>query len=442
MQNWLKNSKALIKSIAGTVGVKGLSLIISLFTTAAYMHYFESQEILGVWLAMVSMLNWIITFDLGIGNGLRNKLVEAISSNDKERVKQCLSSAYVILGMISIIILFVGNIVLRFVNWNDLLKISTDVLDKKILLLAVCITFSGVVLQFFLRLVLSILYAMQKPAIANLIALISHSLILVFVYLFRVESVEKSLIILSIMQAVTVNLPLIAATIWVFCKLLRDAKPGIKYYIPKLAKEILSLGYQFFWIQLALLVINSTNDFLIANLFGPNYVVEYQVYDKVFILISSGFSLITVPVWSAVTKAMVEKRADWIKKTYLMLIMLGGAVCVGSLILPLLYQNIVNIWLQDKAIQISLFNAYMFAVYNSVLVLNYASTSIANGMGLLDIQMKCNTAAAILKIPLVYVLARFTNDWICVIGVNILIMLPCAVLQPVVIRRKLKGVTA
>lgn len=440
MRNWLRNSKALILSIAGTVGVKGLSLLISLFTTAAYMHYFVNQEILGVWLALVSMLNWIITFDLGIGNGLRNKLVEALSSGDREKVRQCLSSAYVILGIISIAILVVGNVALRLIDWNRLLNISEDTLSAGTLVLAVCITFSGVVLQFFLRLVLSILYAMQRPAIANLIALISHSLILIFVWLFRVESVEQSLIILSFMQAITVNLPLIAATAWVFWKLLGDARPGLRHYIPKLARDILSLGYQFFWIQLALLVINSTNDFLIARLFGPNYVVEYQIYDKVFILISSGFSLVTVPVWSAVTKAMMEKRTDWIKKTYLMLIGLGAAVCAASFVLPLLYQDIVNIWLKDRAIQVSLFHAYMFAVYNSVLVINYASTSIANGMGILSTQMKCNTAAAILKIPLVYLLAQFTNDWICVIWVNIFIMLPCALIQPVVIRQKLKGV--
>ena len=174
MPEWLHSSKALINSIAGTIGVKGLSLLISLFTTAAYMHYFSSVEVLGVWLALVSMLNWIMNFDLGIGNGLRNKLVNILNLKDGRLVKQCISSAYIILGGVSLTVFIVGNLVLGFVNWNGLLKISPNTLSSTVLLLVVRITFSGVILQFFLRLIISVLYAMQKPAIANLITLISN----------------------------------------------------------------------------------------------------------------------------------------------------------------------------------------------------------------------------------------------------------------------------
>lgn len=438
MPEWLHSSKALIKSIAGTIGVKGLSLLISLFTTAAYMHYFSSVEVLGVWLALVSILNWIMNFDLGIGNGLRNKLVNILNLKDGRLVKQCISSAYIILGGVSLTVFIVGNLVLGFVNWNGLLKIPQNTLSSTVLLLVVRITFSGVILQFFLRLIISVLYAMQKPAIANLITLISHSLILVFVCLFRIDDIEKSMIVLSAMQAVTVNIPLIIATLWVFIKYLPYAIPSVKYYQGELAKSILNLGYCFLGIQLSLLIINSTNDFLITNLFGPEHVVEYQIYDKIFILISSGFSLVTVPVWSAVTKAYVENRRRWIQKTYQILLVIAALISIVSMILPLIYQRIVNIWLNDKTIQINMLNAYMFAIYNVILTFNYASTSIANGLGQLKIQIWCNTIAAIVKIPFVIILAGYTDNWMCVVCVNIIIMLPCVILQPIVNTKYLK----
>lgn len=438
MLEWLKNSRVLLKSIIGTVGVKGLSLIISLFTTAAYMHYFKNQEILGVWLALVSMLNWIISFDLGIGNGLRNKLVEALSEGNQRLIKQCISSAYVLLGVVSLVILVVGNILLGYIPWNAVLNISTEILRPEIMLIVVRITFSGVILQFFLRIIISVLYALQKPAIANLVTLISHSLILLFVCVFRVENIETSMVVLAIMQAITVNLPLIVVTIWIFTHDLKKARPSMKEYLHDLAKKILNLGMQFFWIQLALLVINSTNDFLIANVYGPGYVVEYQVYDKIFILLSSGFSLITVPIWSAVTKALVEENYVWIKKTYKMLMLVAVAVSVIAFVLPLVYQWIVNIWLGDAAIEVKLINAYMFAIYNIILIFNYASTSIANGIGQLGVQMKCNTVAAILKIPLVFLVSYLLKEWIGIILVNIIIMLPCAILQPMTIMRYLR----
>lgn len=439
MLNWLKNSKTLLKSIVGTIGVKGLSLIISLFTTSAYMHYFDEQEILGVWLALVSMLNWIINFDLGIGNGLRNKLVGVLSVGDKKVAKECISSAYVILGVVSVAILFAGNLILGFINWNNVLNISPEILNATTLTLVVRITFSGVILQFFLRLVISILYAIQKPAIANFITLISHSLILIFVQLFHVQSVETSMVVLAIMQVVTVNIPLLVATILVFVRYLPYGRPSFGCYVHGLAKGILNLGYKFFWIQLSLLIINSTNDFLITNIFEPGYVVEYQVYDKIFSLLASGFSLITVPIWSAVTKAAVEKNKAWIKKTYQMLMIMALGMSLVSIILPMFYQMIVDVWLGDKAIQVNMLNAYTFAIYNAILCFNYASTSIANGLGKLELQIKCNTVAAIFKVPLVYIMAFLVNNWICVIVVNIMIMLPCVVMQPIAILKELKG---
>lgn len=438
MREWIAKSKKLLLSIIGTIGVKGLSLIISLFTTSAYMHYFASQELLGVWLALVSMLNWIINFDLGIGNGLRNRLVEAINMRDSDMVRRCVSSAYTLIGVLSLAILFVGNILLGYINWNKLLNVSNTILSPDVIIIVVRITFSGIIIQFFLRLVISILYALQKPALANFISLLSHTLILLFVCLFRIDNVEKSMVILSLMQAITINIPLVIITVYVFKKIIPKENPNLKYFNWDLAKGILNLGYQFLWIQLALLIINSTNDFLITRIWGPNYVVEYQVYDKVFLMISSGFSLITVPIWSAVTKAKVEKRYKWITKTYQMLICMAGAVSLMAMCLPLFFQSIVNIWLGSKAIEVNLLYSYSFAIYNSILMINYASTSISNGLGELKVQLICNTFAAIVKIPLVFVMSRIAGEWISVVWVNILVMLPCLILQPLINGRSIK----
>ena len=62
--------------------VKGGSLFIALFTTPAYMHFFNNDEVLGVWFTMLSVLAWILNCDMGIGNGLRNHLVYAINEKD------------------------------------------------------------------------------------------------------------------------------------------------------------------------------------------------------------------------------------------------------------------------------------------------------------------------------------------------------------------------
>ena len=90
IRNWIKQinasdskSKKLIINSNLSLIVKGSSLFVSLFTMPAYMRIFKEQEVLGLWFTTLSVLSWILTFDLGIGNGLRNHLVKPLMENNR-----------------------------------------------------------------------------------------------------------------------------------------------------------------------------------------------------------------------------------------------------------------------------------------------------------------------------------------------------------------------
>ena len=70
----------------------------------------------------------------------------------------------------------------------------------------------------------------------------------------------------------------------------------------------------------------------------------------------------------------------------------------------------------------------------------YSSTTIANGLGELKVQLISNSIAAIIKIPLAIVFSSYFSFWIVLVIVNILIMLPLFFWQPYVIRRRLADV--
>ena len=67
-------------------------------------------------------------------------------------------------------------------------------------------------------------------------------------------------------------------------------------------------------IQLETMLLNNSNAILITKLCGADRVVEYNVYFKVFSLVNTFYALITIPIWSAVTKAMAGKDFVWIKR--------------------------------------------------------------------------------------------------------------------------------
>lgn len=74
-----ESNKTILYNTIGALLVKGGAIIISLYTIPAYLNYFNSQQILGLWFTILSVLSWILTFDLGIGNGLRNHLVPVLA---------------------------------------------------------------------------------------------------------------------------------------------------------------------------------------------------------------------------------------------------------------------------------------------------------------------------------------------------------------------------
>lgn len=428
--NTNENNKEIICNALGAFLVKGGALVISLFTMPAYMRYFDNQLILGLWFTILSVLSWILTFDLGIGNGLRNHLVPALVNKDQTRIKKYISSAYVVIGAIVILSICLSVLLFRFINWNIIFNISSDIVSEKTLNITVGIVFSGIMLQFLFKLITSILYAMQKSALNNLLSLLTSIITFVYVLVAKSSDISTNLISLAVVNVLAVNLPLFLSTIIVFTKELRGCKPEIRYYDKNYARDVMKLGGIFFWVQIMYMVITATNEFFITWFTGPEMVVEYQIYTKLFTLIGMVFSLALTPIWSAVTKALSEQNFTWIKKLYktLKLMALFAIICEFGMITFLQFG--INLWLGHKAIQVNYFYAIAFAMYGSMIIWNGVISSIANGCGELKTQSIFFTIGALIKIPIAWILVGVLNSWIGVIVANILAMSLYCIIQP------------
>ena len=63
---------------------------------------FLDTENYGIWLTLSSFIAWFSFFDIGLGNGLRNKFAEAKAKDDLELAKGYVSTAYYTIGSISL----------------------------------------------------------------------------------------------------------------------------------------------------------------------------------------------------------------------------------------------------------------------------------------------------------------------------------------------------
>ena len=432
LRNAGENDKIVYKNVLGAFLVKGCALFVTLYTLPSYIKFFNNDEVLGLWFTILSLLNWILNFDLGIGNGLRNHLSTAISLGNKEDVKRYISSAYISIGAIVTVLSVIFPFVIYKVDLNNLLSIEKTEISPNSLYITAIIVFVGVMVQFWLKLINSVLYALQKSSVNNFLVLCTNVMILVVAVVFPSGTNDRNIIVMAIVHAVAVALPLLVATVSVFAKKLRYAIPRIKYFSKEHGKKVLSLGGIFFFIQIAYMIIMSTNEFLITKTSGNADVVDYQAYYKLFSLASTVFALALTPLWSVITKAKAENNIGWIKSTYKKFMLLGGVFCIGEFGLVVLMEPLMKIWLgADSLPEISYFSGIMCALLGCAMIMNGVFSNIANGTGELKVQAVCFGIGAVLKIPLSYILVSLLGSWNGVVLANIICMGIYCIIQPI-----------
>lgn len=418
------NDRTIAVNVAGAFVVRGAALVVSLFTMPAYLRFFDNNATLGIWFTILSVLNWVLMFDLGLGNGLRNKLPGCLIEGDHEKAKEYIASTYAGTGFIVVVWIIIGVFAIRLVNWNNFLNISTDDVGSQALATSIGITFFGVMLQFVLKTITSILYAIQKSAIVNFLSLITSILTLSLVLIIPSAGTERNLIHMAIVNVIAANVPLLLATIVVFSTELKEYVPKANNISVARMKEVLNIGITLLWLTLVMMVISSTNELLITKLTNSASVVDFQVYYKVFNTISSIFALALAPIWSAVTKASAEREYQWINKLYHRLLLMALGVFVCELLVVPFMQVLVNIWLGKGYIEVQYEIAVIFVFSSSIFFLHNVNTSVANGMSFFKVQKIWMTFAAIVDIPLAWLFVQITGSWIGVVIANIIALLP------------------
>ncbi len=426
-----ENNRIVIVNIIGAMAVKGLSLVISLFTMPAYIRFFGDETALGLWFTVVSVLNWILNFDLGIGNGLRNHLTESLTRKDYPEAKKFLSSAYISVGVICLFLSLTLFVIFGFINWNTVFSIDVDIVSPKAMLWSVRIIFIGIILQMFFKLITSVLYAIQKSSLNNFLHLCATAATLAAVLVIPSADNDKNMITMAVVHSVTSVLPFVIASVVVFSgKTLRKVLPSLKCFSKSHTKAVLSLGGMFLVVQIAYMFVMNTNEYLISFLSSNGDVVDYQIYHRLFALGSTIFALMLTPIWSAVTKAIAERNVPWVKSLYKKLLLIGAGVCVFEFLLVPFLQFAVNLWLGDEAIVVNPLYGLAFAGLGSVLIISSVFSNIANGLGTLKVQLICFVSGTLIKPLFAWGVVTLTGSWIGVVIANIICVLIYCIIQP------------
>ena len=421
-----ENSRFLL-NVIGNYAVKGLAMIISLLIMPAYMQYFKSKAVLGMWFTVIQLLNWIMLFDFGIGGGLRNKIVEPLKNNDRRRVVELISAAFISVGTVVILLIILQCFFVDWINWYTVLGVDTNEIDRNILNSMIHILVVGVCIRFFTVLVSHILYAIQKATLPGFMNMLSNALIMLYLYIVKPTGNDSDILKLAYVNSIANNLPAFIAMIWLFFTVLKGMFPRFSAFKISVAKEVLGTGGILFYLQIIIMVLFNVKELYISWFVSTEAVVEYQVYYKLIGMVGGLFSLALTPVWSAVTKALVENRREWIKSLYkkgLYLIALFGIL---QILIVAIMPWVVKIWLKENAISVSRIIGLIFCIYNVIYMWMMLNYNFACGMARTKIISIWLTVAGVLNLLLTIFGCYLYNNWVMIIVATAVATIPCAI---------------
>lgn len=426
------------KNILYSFIIKGIGIAISLFLVPLTIHYINPTRY-GVWVTLSSIIGWFAFFDIGLGNGLRNRFAEAVAKGQHELARTYVSTTYAILGIIVLVILVLFWVVNPFLNWPKILNTTPDMaLELSRLALIVFVFFC---IQFVLQLLNTVITANQEPAKASIFTLVG-SLISLILIVILTKTTQGNLVYLGAAFSIAPVVVLAIASVWLYKGQYKRYAPAPGYVKFVYTRDLMNLGIKFFIIQVAFIVIYQTSNIIIAQLFGPAQVTPYNVAYKYFSIVPMVFSIIMTPFWSAFTEAWVKQEYFWIKNIVKNLVRLWILISIGTLIM-LAFSNIVyRLWV-GKEIVVPFSMSLVIALY--VILNSWCSifSQFLNGVGKIKLQIYSGIFAAIINIPLAIFLGRKIGITGVVLSTTLLAV-TSAVWSPIqyvkIINHKAKGI--
>lgn len=427
-------SSLLQKNILASFLIKGWSAVIVLLLVPVTLHCLGDYKN-GIWLTISSMLLWIDNMDIGLGNGLRNKIAEYMAHHEVHRARQLVSSTFALLSCIIIPVILVLAVLILSCDTYQIFNASPSIISDLDTVLIVTVLL--VCTTFVFKLIGNFYMGMQLPAVSNLLIAIGQTLALIGTYIVY-WSGSHSLMYIAIVNTAAPLFVYLVAFPCTFLYKYPQLRPSFRLIDFKEAKAVVNTGIQFFIMQISSVILFMTSNILISNLFTPSMVTPYQITYRYFSILLVAFTVICMPFWNATTDAYERGDIEWIRDATrkLRLMIIGIIACMTLMVV--LSPWVYSIWIGDS-ITIDIRMSIVMASYIFILIYSMRYSYFINGIGKLRLQLIFTTSAAILYIPLAYLTTQYTHDIIWFMMVMCLINIPGLIVNRIQFYKLING---
>lgn len=427
-------SSLLQKNIFASFVIKGWSALIVLLLVPATLHCLGEYKN-GIWLTISSLLLWIDNMDIGLGNGLRNKIAEYMAHDEFERTRSLISSTFAMLTCIIIPVLLILLLLIALTDPYWIFNASPSKVDHLDQVLMATVTL--VCTSFIFKLIGNFYMGMQLPAVSNLLIALGQTLALIGTYIV-LWSGSHSLMLIALVNTVSPLIIYLLAFPYTFLYKYPHLCPSLKLIKLKEAKAVIHMGVQFFIMQISSVVLFMTSNILISNLFSPTMVTPYQITYRYFSILLVIFTVICMPFWNATTDAYQKNDIAWIRNATKKLRLMTVGILICLIVMIALSDIVYAIWIDQQTV-IDLKMSIMMAAYIFILIYSMRYSYFINGIGKLRLQLIFTTAAAVLFIPLAYLTTQWTHSIIWFMIVMCLVNIPGLIVNRIQFYKLING---
>lgn len=390
----INRNSVLKKNISWGFLFKVLGMILSYISIPVVLNYL-GEESYGVWITIFSIMSWVYTFDVGVGNGLKIRLTEALTNKNLTLAREYISTAYILILVVTILLLIIGSISIYKVDFAQNLNVLflEESYLKNVILISFVLTLSNFVIGLYKQL----LFAVHQSALIGLTNVLYQSVVIILI-IFADSYTNSSLLIVAAVYGLS-NLVIGVVFTVIFFYTKKELRPHVKYFRFNNIKSIGGLGLEFFVIQLCVIVIFSTDNLIITKLLGPEAVTPYSIVGQVFQAFIVMWYLLSAPLTPLYTDAFIKNDIAWIRKTMKNLNCFFLIVIIVIILAVVFGEIVIEFWL-GRSLEYPPYLFLFFGMFVLIRIYGDLYMSFLNAIGKLKWQMYLSILGAIVNIPL------------------------------------------
>lgn len=394
------------KNIIYSILIKVSSIVVSFMLVPMTIGY-VSSELYGVWLTLSSILTWLTFLDFGFSQGLKNKLTEAIAHEEWNRGKKLVSTTYFLMILIFVPLCIIIQFLIPIIDWCKLLNISIDYQSDIIKTLHVLLAFCCV--QMVVNVIVSVIAAYQKVALSNSFGVIGNVISLIIIFILT-KLCPPSLLYLCFTLAAMPIVVTVLASIILYSTSLKQISPSYRFIEISLSKELFTLGYKFFILNIQAVVLYQATNVIISNVSSPIWVTSYNIAYKYLSVAMMLFSIATQPLWPAFTDAYTRGDFSWMITAKNKMTKFYFFCAIGCLFMAAISPFVYHLWIGDR-VNVTTLMTWLVTIYILVYCWFYFNVILIVGMSKLLLHTIVAVIGMFVHIPLSFSLSMIIGAY-------------------------------